>query len=101
MPGTVISFGRIWCCRSMTNRTIIAQPKSVLTANSGVGPKCATITTNIAPVAISTAGYITLMRSPHVRQRPRSSAQLRTGMFSYHASARPQVVQREAGQTID
>ncbi len=44
---------------------------------------------------------MTLIGSPHVRHRPRSTAQLRTGMFSYQLISRPHAVQRDAGQTTD
>ncbi len=41
------------------------------------------------------------MRAPHVRQRPRSTSQPMTGMFSNHASGRLHAVQCDAGQTTD
>src|SRR5688572_12889254 len=50
---------------------------------------------------ISTAGYIHDTGSLHVRQRPPSATQLRTGRLSIQLSIRPHEVQREPGCTTD
>ena len=41
------------------------------------------------------------MRAVQVRHRPPSASQATTGTFSYHASSRWHVAQRDAGHTID
>jgi hypothetical protein len=45
-----------------------------------------TTSTNNAAVISSTSGYCQDTLTPHLRQRPRSNAQLRTGMLSNHRS---------------
>jgi hypothetical protein len=46
-------------------------------------------------------GYVTPIAVLHVRQRPRNTTQLATGMFSNHFSVRPHFVQCEAGHAKD
>jgi hypothetical protein len=41
------------------------------------------------------------IRDPHVRQRPRRTVQLTTGMFSYQLSARLHEVQCDPGHATD
>ena len=85
----------------MTNSTIIAQPNSMRTRPSGVGPYQYITAPKSAPVVASTTGYMGLIDAPHVRHRPRSTSQLTTGTFSNHDSPRPHDVQRDAGHTTD
>ena len=85
----------------MTNSTIIAQPNSMRTRPSGVGPYQYITAPKSAPVVASMIGYMALIGAPQLRHRPRSTSQLTTGTFSNHASPRPHDVHREAGQTTD
>ena len=42
-----------------------------------------------------------LIGDPHLRQRPRNSAQLSTGTLSNHRSSYPHPLHREGGVTTD
>src|SRR6184192_2966567 len=55
----------------------------------------------MSAVAASIRGYCTEIGVLQPRQRPRSSSQENTGMFSYHGSERAQLGQRERGWTTD
>ena len=52
----VMTFGRIWCSRSMAKRTMSAQAKARRTTSSGVGPKTYQCSRKIAHVSASTIG---------------------------------------------
>src|SRR5262245_27157426 len=101
MPGNVMTFGRILCCRSVTKSTMSAHANSTRTNASGVRPYVRYVTTKTAAVTISTAGYIQDTGWPHVRHRPPRTTQLRTGRLSNQDSMRPHDVQRDRGWTTD
>ena len=57
--------------------------------------------TNNNPVASSTSGYITEIRSPHARHFPLSQVHPKTGTLSYGLIAVPHFGQRDPGEIIE
>ena len=56
IPGTVMRFGRIRCCKSMTNNMTIALTKTSRANSSALQPTCEYCMTNRSGVASSTIG---------------------------------------------
>src|SRR5437762_6871607 len=90
IPGRVIAFGMIWSWRSMAVIAMSAARRAAATTKRAVGPNAAYADRNAAPVTASTTGYRQEIGSAHARQRPRRSANERSGTLSYHAIAAPQ-----------
>jgi len=57
MPGSVMTFGRIWCSRSIVKSTMSAHTKISRAASNGLTGVTAATTTNSTAVTASTSGY--------------------------------------------
>src|SRR2546430_2507873 len=97
IPGRVIAFGMIWSWRSIAVIAMSAARRAAATTKRAVGPNAAYADRNAAPVTASTTGYRHEIGSAHARQRPRRSANERSGRLSYHAIAAPQPGHAEPG----
>src|SRR3989441_12704690 len=69
-----------------------------VTAKRAVGPNAMDAVRNAAPVSASTTGYRQEIDIAQARQRPRRSANERSGRLSYHAIGVPQRGHAERGR---
>src|SRR6266704_2690916 len=98
IPGSVIAFGMIWSWRSMAVIAMSAARSAAATTKRAVGPNAAYAVRNAAPVSASTTGYRQEIDIAQARQRPRRSANERSGRLSYHALGVPQRGHAERGR---
>src|SRR2546425_6251629 len=98
IPGSVIAFGMIWSWRSMAVIAMSAARSAAATMKRAVGPNAAYAVRNAAPVSASTTGYRQEIDIAQARQRPRRSADERSGRLSYHAIGVPQRGHAERGR---
>src|SRR2546426_1176341 len=98
IPGSVIAFGMIWSWRSMAVIAMSAARSAAATMKRAVGPNAAYAVRNAAPVSASTTGYRQEIDIAQARQRPRRSANERSGRLSYHAIGVPQRGHAERGR---
>src|SRR3989442_418918 len=98
IPGSVIAFGMIWSWRSMAVIAMSAARSAAATTKRAVGPNAAYAVRNAAPVSASTTGYRQEIDIAQARQRPRRSANERSGRLSYHAIGVPHRGHAERGR---
>src|SRR5256712_2762601 len=98
IPGSVIAFGMIWSWRSMAVIAMSAARSAAVTTKRAVGPNAAYAVRNAAPVSASTTGYRQEIDIAQARQRPRRSANERSGRLSSHAIGVPQRGHAERGR---
>src|SRR5713226_10115477 len=98
IPGSVIAFGMIWSWRSMAVIAMSAARSAAVTTKRADGPNAAYAVRNAAPVSASTTGYRQEIDIAQARQRPRRSANERSGRLSYHAIGVPQRGHAERGR---
>src|SRR3989454_3474963 len=98
IPGSVIAFGMIWSWRSMAVIAMSAARSAAVTTKRAVGPNAMYAVRNAAPVSASTTGSRHEIDVTQARQRPRRSANERSGRLSYHAIGVPQRGHAERGR---
>src|SRR2546428_11776270 len=98
IPGSVIAFGMIGSWRSMAVIAMSAARSAAVTTKRAVGPNAMYAVRNAAPVSASTTGYRHEIDVTQARQRPRRSANERSGRLSYHAIGVPHRGHAERGR---
>src|SRR5215831_4430196 len=95
--GRVIESGSSCVSKSMKLAAMMHQRKTIAPNAAGVKPNRAADHAAAIPPRSSTTGYRALMRALHFEQRPRSTAQESSGMFSRAVMPCPHEGQAERG----